>query len=70
MTRPLNLVMKRATEYRIGGLDGEVHVAEKTTVLTLVSLIGDHAVCEKNGNHIVIAGGPSQVGPRPGRSGQ
>jgi hypothetical protein len=68
MAGPVNLVMKRATEYRVGGPEGAVHVAEATTILTLVSLIGDHAVCEKNGSHIVIAAGPPREGPLPAGS--
>ena len=52
----LNLVMKTATEYRVGSLDGDIERAEETMILTLVSLVGGHAMCERDGGHIVIPG--------------
>jgi hypothetical protein len=61
MTGPIKLIMKTATEYRIGSPDGEVHTAETTTILQLVSLLGDHAVCEKDGRPIVVRGNPAQL---------
>lgn len=61
MPGPPNLIMKTATEYRVGSPDGEIERAEKTTILTLVSLVGGHAVCEKNGGHIFIPSGPGQA---------
>jgi hypothetical protein len=70
MPGPLNLIMKSATEYRVGSPDGEIERAEKTTILTLVSLVGGHAVCERNGGHIYIPSGSAQraraVQPRRG----
>lgn len=60
MAAPLNLVIKSATEYRVGSPDGRIETAEKTTILTLVSLVGGHAVCEKNGGRIFIPSGSAR----------
>ena len=57
MHGPLNLVVKTATEYRVGSPEGEIERAEKTTILTLVSLVAGHAVCEKDGGRIFIPSG-------------
>lgn len=57
----LQLVIKTATEYRVGGPDGEIETAEETTALPLVSLVGHHAVCERNGGHIFIPSGSARA---------
>jgi hypothetical protein len=64
MTGPLKLIMKSATEYRVGSPEGEVRTAEVTTVLPLVALTEGHAVCVKNGRPIFIASSGVRARPR------
>ena len=58
MADPPNFIIKSETEYRIGNPDGELHRAELTTAVKLLSVRDGHAVCESNGNRIFIASKP------------
>ncbi len=67
MTGPNRIVVKTATEYRVGSPDGEVETAETTVALRLVGFRDGHAVCESNGRRVFIRDGVpgAPVRPRP-----
>ena len=60
-----SFVMKTETEYRVGGPDGELQRAERTTAVKLLSFRDGHAVCESNGKRIFIASKAALLTPRP-----